>query len=490
MYSLKTNSIIPERTPVFVSIIKKVNNISIYLNNKLDVSSSQSTVASSTTNPLLIGYGYNSNPFIGYIDNLMIATYPMDGVALIAKYFSYVPNSIYFEFANGLITYNGFNIALGIATPSPPNMETANLICTQLANYSNGFSVSNNNYVYYMSYLSKISNLTGSTNEKYSTLLLSNDIFTRLKINCVVSYNVSFEESIPLTGYVKTFAGEVFYFQDGVVCEYNINSNTIVPSQITTDQANYLLLSISNANAYRYAFGIYSFYFYAKESKVVSSTQNKVVQKIKFYSMGGINTQIDYDGLCFNGTATFFNNSNDALYLNKDAATVRTIGDNASNDETNNLKAIDKSFFEEPVSQKVDNSNAIYIYNGQNILPLMNKSSNIFVENLPVLEKCIPIYIEYNKDIDLMAHLFANNIVQNRHVFLNSKLDAEPGIYNISIISNTQSVLTVSGQSYQINTNAPEHILFHNTNSQIVIELKFYYQKLNQAAKFIIIKQQ
>jgi len=491
MYSIKTNTIIPERTPVFVSIIKKVNNISIYLNNKLDVSSNQSGVATATTNPLLIGYGNNSNLFTGYLDNLMISTFPMDGVALIDKYFSYVPNSLYFEFSNGVLTYNGYNVAIGITTPAPPNNETATLICTLLDNYSNGYSLDGNKYIYYMSYQSKLSNQTGEINEKYSTLILANNIFTRLKINCVISYNVSFEESVPLDGYIKTFAGEVFYFKEGVVHEYDINSNALVASQITQAQADYLLISIPLVNTYRLAFGLFSFYKYVKESKAVSAIQNKVVQKIKYYTMGGINTLIDYDGLCINGTATFFNTSDtlniaDSLKniagapLASLPATKEVVINEAASAYADPIKTSSASMF--------NHSNAIYIYTGQNVIPLINKSSNIFVDNLPVLEKSIPIFIEFNKDIDLMSYIFSNNITLNRHVFLSCKLDAEPGIYNISIISNTHSIITISGQSYQINTNAPEHILFHNTDSQITIDLKFYYQKLNQAAKFIIVK--
>jgi len=493
MYSVKTNSIIPERTPVFVSIIKKVNSISIYLNNKLDVSANQSGVATSTTNPVLIGYGSNSNPFTGYLDNLMISTFPMDGVALIDKYFSYIPNSLYFELSNGVLTYNGYNVAIGITTPSPSNNDTANLICTVLDNYSNGYSLDGNKYIYYMSYQSKISNQTGLINEKYTTLLLANTIFTRLKMNCIVSYNVSFDESVPLNGYTTTFTGEVFYFKDGVVYEYDINSNTMVPSQITQTQADYLLLSISLVNTYRFAFGLFSFFTYAKESKAASATQNKVVQKMKYYTMGGINTLIDYDGLCVNGTATFFN-SGDTINVANSFKNI-AVGETKNDIETNNSIVINKgasfeaSRSDDPIKTAMfDNSNAIYIYTGQNVIPLINRCSNIFVDNLPVLEKSIPICIEYNRDIDLMSYLFANNITINRHVFLSCKLDAEPGIYNISIISNTHSVITISGQTYQINTNAPEHILFHNSNSQIAIDLKFYYQKLNQAAKFIIIK--
>lgn len=154
-----------------------------------------------------------------------------------------------------------------------------------------------------------------------------------------------------------------------------------------------------------------------------------------------------------------------------------------------NEASMDANMFDPPKKNaSLDNSNAIYIYTGQNIIPLMNKPSSIFVDNLPVLEKAIPVHIEFNKDVDIMGYLFANNITINRHVFMSCSLEALPGIYTISIISNTQSVITVGGQSYQINTNHPEHIVFHNSGSQIIIELKLYYQKLNQAAKFIIIK--
>lgn len=499
MNSIRTNSIIPEKTPVFVSIIKTVNSISIYLNNRLDVISYQSGVSTATTNPVLIGYGNNSNAFNGYLDNLMISTFPSDGIGFVSRYFGYVPNSLYFEFTNGVITYNGYNVALGITTPAPSNNDVADLICTQLDSYANGYCI-NTSYIFYMNYLSKISNPNGEINEKYTTLVIANSIFTRLKINSAISYNVTFEESLPLNGYIKTFAGEVFYFKDGVVFEFDIATNTLIPSQLTNNRADYLMSSISLVNAYRSAFGIFSFYYFVKESKVASITPNKLVQKIKNYTMGGINTLIDYDGMCHNATYKFFNegsllNTGNSirkveLFETSEKTPSLTIrGATKGTDAILNGASMDANMFDPPrKNASLDNSNAIYIYTGQNIIPLMNKPSSIFVDNLPVLEKAIPVHIEFNKDVDIMGYLFENNISINRHVFMSCSLEALPGLYTISIISNTQSVITIGGQSYQINTNHPEHIVFHNSGTQIIIELKLYYQKLNQAAKFIIIK--
>jgi len=499
MNSIRSTSIIPEKTPVFVSIIKTVNSISIYLNNKLDTISYQSGVSTATSNPVLIGYGNNSNPFNGYLDNLMISTFPLDGIGFVSKYYSYVPNSLYFEFTNGVITYNGYNVALGITTPAPANNDVADLICTQLDGYSNGYCI-NTTYIYYMDYLSKISKPNGEINEKYTTLVMANSIFTRLKITTKNAFNVAFEDSLPLNGYIKTFAGEVFYFKDGVVFEFDITTNTLIPSQLTNNRADYLMSSISLVNAYRIAFGIFSFYYFVKESKVPSITPNKLVQKLKNYTMGGINTLIDYDGMCHNATYKFFNegsvlNTGNSIRQVELLEGIETAPPSVLASSTKgsaailNVASMDTNLFDSPKKNaSLDNSNAIYIYTGQNIIPLMNKPSNIFVDNLPVLEKAIPVHVEFNKDVDIMGHLFANNITINRHVFMSCSLEALPGLYTISIISNTQSIITVGGQSYPINTNHPEHIVFHNSNTQITIEIKLYYNKLNQAAKFIIIK--
>jgi hypothetical protein len=118
----------------------------------------------------------------------------------------------------------------------------------------------------------------------------------------------------------------------------------------------------------------------------------------------------------------------------------------------------------------------------------MNKASNIFVNSFPILEKTIPFHMEFDKEIDISQYLIMNNVTINTQVILVSKINTEPGLFNMSIISNSQTNLTIGNRDYQINNTIPEHIVFHNSNNPLCIEIKLCYNKINQVSKFIIIK--
>ena len=499
MNVVRSVSQIPERSLIFISIIKKNNTVSIFLNNKTDNTQQLLGVSSPTNNPLLIGNGYNCIPLTGFIDNLMISTYPLDGTGLVSKYYAYTPNSILYQFSNGVITYNGYHAISHIPGVQPTNIETAKLICTQLENYCQGFSLdNNNNYLYYFTYQTVIQNSGGTIYDKITTLNMANNFFTKLKINTQQSLNIAFNESTVIEGYIKGYNGEVFFFIDGIVYEYDTINNNYVMVQIDDFKAYYILSSISQVLAYKKnSFGIYQYYSVINENtNVISGLNNIIVKKILHYTIGGINTIVDLSGMGNAGTMNF---QSDIQYLSIDTTAMKTIQETQIKPKGNDEILIDKtsvcfnnnrntSQLKTPLLRNLDTESNIYIYLGQNILPLINKPSNLFVNNFPVLEKTIPFYMEFDKEIDIIQYLIINNVSLNSQVILSSKINADSGLFNMSIISNSQTTLSIGNRDYIINNTIPEHIVFHSSNSQLFIEIKLYYNKLNQVSKFIVIK--
>lgn len=499
MNVVRSNSIIPERSLIYISIIKKSNSVSIYLNNKVDNSQTLVGTSSATTNPVLIGSGYNSIPFNGFIDNLMISTYPLDGVAYVDKYYTYKPDSIPYQFSFGIITYNGYNVASNISGVQPSNLDTAKLICTQLQNYSQGFSLSStNNYLYYFTSSGGLESPGGTIYEKISTLNIANNFFTKLFIQTFISNNVSFGDSTLMDGYVKGYNGEAYYFIDGIVYEYDTTSGNFIIAPLDEYRAYYILAAISQIVAFRFAFGRYQYYSFIKETKEnILGQNNRLVRKLLHYTLGGTNTLVDFSGQSNSGTWRFYS---DIQYLSVDNSVGYRSNQDSIEEGINGELYINKALefsdnkdtssvvkIVRDVSHIKSDSN-IFIYIGQNIIPLVNTPSDVFVNNLPVLECTIPFYLELDKEIDIVEQLIAMNISLGRLICICTKIDISPGMYNVSIISNSQTRITVANKEHHINNNSLQHIIFHNSKQCLEIEIQFYYSKLNQVAKFILIQ--
>ena len=502
MTVVRSNLSIQERSLIFVSIIKRSNSVGIYFNNKVDNFQNISGISTGTTNPLLIGNGYNSIPLTGFIDNLMISTFPIDGMEYMARYFSYTPTSMLYQFSNGSITYNGYNVYSNIPGVQPPNLDSAKYICTQLENYSTGFSLSaNNNYLFYLTNISGVDNIGGAIYEKINTLNMANNYFSKLVMELPKSINVSFTESVLIDGYIKGYNGEVYFFTDGVIYEYDIITGNYVVSILDTKRANYILSIITQIIGYRYSFDKFQYYSYFKDLKEnVPGLNNYLVKKILHYSIGGVNTIVDFIGQSNAGTWRF---NSDIQYLNIDNNSARSIdksgglGDNTEIFINKGIAYIDNINTEvvnqDPVIKTrelraISSDNNIFVYSGQNIIGLLNNPTDLFINNLPVLENTIPFYFVLDKENDIIENLISMNIPLNRQIIISCKAAVSNGMYNLSIISNSQTRLFLDSKEYKINSNYPQHIVFHCSKNTIDTEIQFYYNKLNQVCKFILIQ--
>jgi len=512
MYTLRSQAAVPEHTLIYVSIIKTAESVGIYFNNRAENIQRMLGVATATNNPLLIGDGYNSSPFNGFIDNLIISN-NSNGASFINTYFSYVPTSIFYQFTNGSITYNGFNVLSNINGIQPINLDSAKFICTQLENFTNGFSLSNNNqYLYYINYNVGVTNNGGVIYEKINTLNMANNTFTKLILEFHISKNVSFDETILIDGYIKAYTGEVFYFIDGVLYEFDIQRGIFSVVNLTEIQAYNLLSIIIPIIGYRFSFGRYQYFSNVINMKENNPGLNNIfVRKLSNYLIGGISTIVNLSGQSNAGSFRFYS---DIQYLNLDTNRFRSIEEvtdknellinktvimNSITHENNN----NEIFLNKRLGISSDNNtenvnmvrgitdnfieNNIYVYIGQNILGLINNPSDVFVNNLPTLDITIPFYFGFDKEVDIIETLLPINIPLNRLIVVNSSIAVVPRLYNFSIISNTQTKLIINNKEFKINCNTPQHIVFHCSKNVIDIEIEFYYNKLNQICKYVLI---
>jgi hypothetical protein len=502
MTVVRSNLSIPERSLIFVSILKKLNSVGIYFNNNVDNFQNISGISSGTTNPLLIGDGYNSSPFTGFIDNLMISTFPIDGIAYMSRYFSYTPTSMIYQFSNGSLTYNGYNIYSNIPGVQPNSLDSAKYICTQLDNYSTGFSLSSaNNYLFYLTNISGVDNIGGSIYEKINTLNMANNYFSKLVMELPRSINVSFTDYVLIDGHIKCYNGEVYFFSDGVIYEYDIITGNYVVSSLDSNRANYILSIITQIIGYKYSFDKFQFYSYFKDVKEnVDGLNNYLVKKILHYTIGGVNTIVDFNGQSNAGTWRF---NSDIQYLNIDNNSTRSLEKNEGSSDNTEIFINKGIAYIDNINTEVVNldpfiktrelrttcsDNNIFVYTGQNIIGLLNNPTDLFVNNLPVLENTLPFYFVLDKETDIIETLISMNIPLNRQIIISCKTAVSNGMFNLSMISNSQTRLFLDSKEYKINSNYPQHIVFHCSKNTIDIEIQFYYNKLNQVCKFILIQ--
>lgn len=510
MYTLRSQSAVPEHTLIYVSIIKTAESVGIYFNNRAENIQRMLGVATATNNPLLIGDGFNSSPFNGFIDNLIISN-NNSGASFINTYFTYVPTSIFYQFTNGSITYNGFNVMSNINGIQPINLDSAKFICTQLENFTNGFSLSNNNqYLYYINYDVGVTNNGGVIYEKINTLNMANNTFTKLILEFHISKNVSFDETILVDGYIKAYTGEVFYFIDGVLYEFDIQRGIFIVVNLTEIQAYNILSIIIPIIGYRFSFGRYQYFTNVLNMKENNPGLNNIfVRKLSNYLIGGISTIVNLSGQSNAGTFRFYS---DIQYLNLDTNRFRSIEEVSDKNELLINKTVimnsiihennnNEIFLNKRLGISSDNNteptirgitdnfieNNIYVYIGQNILQLINNPSDVFVNNLPTLDITIPFYFGFDKEVDIIETLLPINIPLNRLIVVNSSIAVVPRLFNFSIISNTQTKLIINNKEFKINCNTPQHIVFHCSKNCIDIEIEFYYNKLNQICKYVLI---
>jgi len=493
---LKSARQIAEKVLTFVSIIKTTTQAIIYLNGRLDAQRNISSNPSSTNNPLIIGTGYNTFSLNGYLDNFMINNVQyVANSNIIGSYLSYVPSDYLYQFLNGKITFNGYNFSIGNTMLQPFNIYDAQGICTLLENYTNGFTYDNdtNDYLFYESY----ENLSGPTLDaptiynKLGVIKMNYNVFTRLRTTRFTYLDTEVLDPILLNGYIKTFTGETFYFINGEAYEYDTMTKTYVTIELDDNKANYLLFTIPQNIAFKVIDDIYLFYVYTSEFKSNDGIiENRVVKKCLRYTLGDVSTVVDFSSVSEAGTWTFYsqnkflNTSNPPIVKKKEK----------NNIVTDEITVVNKSLERRNISNcncNEDLENIIYVYepNNMNIMNLINRNSDYYLSNtIPTLFSRIRFEVFADQECDIVELLLKNQVPFNKFIIIDMNLLISPGIYNLSIISNTLLRYTIKNRDYTINTLNPQHLLFHKGAKPLEFQIQLDWVKISQMAKFIIVE--
>jgi hypothetical protein len=488
---LKTNSVINEKTLTFVAIIKNMSSLYIYINNIYDSQVYAPIDPVQTNNPLMIGIGYNTNDFNGYIDNLTISDNITDLTNIISFFFKCKPIDYFLTFKNGIITFNGYNHSNNINIVEPKSIFDAKFLCELLENYCNGFCNNNNKYLFFNDnqYNDTIVN-NSIIYEKTNVMSVANIDFVSIKISLEKEKNVSLSQTYLLNGYYKSFTEETYYFANGELFQYNTSLNSYTPVPLDISSSINLLFIINDVNVVEYVnnkFIYYSSYLINNSNSIT----NTVLRKKPDCTFGQNNSFINFYGHTNIGSYIFTRETNSTPFRNLDNQEDITsnITDNKSNIPY--IKVLNNDLATNTVS---NNTNVItsYLYaydtNNLNISGLLNVPGDFFINTMPKITNKIQIDFNLMEEFDIVDFMLRNHISVGRLVIANFSKPLLSGIYNFSIITSSIIKIKIANKEYSVNSMIPQHILFHNTTEICNIELTFYYQKINQVCKFVVIE--
>jgi hypothetical protein len=519
---LRSNRQLLSSQATFVSIIKSMSSMIIYLNNVLDNQMTLTSIPTPTTNPVVIG----SQLLNGYIDNIVISA-SIDSKFRRQQYL-YTPTTYIFTFDNGKITYNGYNIVNKINVVLPINNTNAKFFNYLLENHSNGFIEQSNNTFVYFSFPTK--NITLTTNEsgniynKINVSRIGSFDFANLAIDLVETNDIQFKTYSLMDGYYSNFNGETYFFTNGIVYEYDNATNSIIAAALTREKVNYILLSITAALAVRYSSpNTYIFYSYFKDiflpEPAAIQTHSVFIQKVSHFTIGNSCSLTDIVGNVNIGTFNFTCETNPKI-LEKQYSSERSLREEPidiyrnifQNHSSNSqilqntpLTHIDDIDIVEPpnvlkmtpnidvasyATFPVNSNNKIYIYNtnGMDLLAITNTFSSNFVNTIPVLENSSTFDFKIGTEMDLIDVLFKTNAQLSSYIVFNMSNNLPPGMYQLSIMSNTPIKIILNGKESLVNSLVPQHMVFHHNGNLLSLEIQFFYRRVTQITKLLLLQ--
>lgn len=518
---LRSNRQLLSSQATFVSIIKSMSSMIIYLNNVLDNQMTLTSVPTPTTNPVVIG----SQLLNGYIDNIIIST-SIDNKFKTLIY-SYVPTTYVFTFDSGKITYNGYNIVNKINVVLPTNNTNAKFFNYLLENHSNGFIEQSNNTFVYFSFPTKnitlTTNASGNIYNKINVSRIGTFDFVNLAIDLVETNDIQFKTYSLMDGYYSNFNGETYFFTSGIVYEYDNATNSIIAAALTREKVNYILLSITAALAVRYSSpNTYIFYSYFKDILPESTSiqaHSVFIQKVSHFTIGNSCSLTDIVGNVNIGTFNFTCETNPKI-LEKQYSSERSLREestniyrnifqnhssNSPNLQNTPLTPIDDIDIVEPsnvlkmtpnidaasyATFPVNSNNKIYIYNtnGMDLLAITNTFSSNFVNTIPVLENSSTFDFKIGTEMDLIDVLFKTNAQLSSYIVFNMNNNLPPGMYQLSIMSNTPIKIILNGKESLVNSLVPQHMVFHHNGNLLSLEIQFFYRRVTQITKLLLLQ--
>jgi len=487
-WTLVSTQIVPEKKYTLVSVIRESNKVSIYINGVRDTYRDYGIQPLPTDNPLLVGYGYNSIPFNGMIDYLYISTYEFAPLILASNFLKYPPVAYYFTFNSGLMTFNGYT---GTTVP-PATLYDAKFICNLLGMSSNGFSEMNGDYLYYYTDSGKlVSHPTANSYNKVSALVMSQTVFNQLRVETYVHHNMELLDFTLLNGNMYSFNGNVYYFIDGLLYSWNQVNQMYQLVTLSENDALFLLSAIPNCIGYNYSFGGFTFYETIKKSLQESeNVVNKVVIRIQHFTLGNSSSLVDYSGQSNAGTYQF---TNTVKYLcsgvqpDDEPVVTKSVKASMVEKALDNRIATTESGVGSGSGSAVPECCNLYIYNtitnGE-----LEKFSNYFNKERPMLENYIPVIFEVGKEFNIVDFLIRNGVECGREIYLDMRKLVGPGMYQLSVISSSGIDIKLNGEKYKLNTFKPQHITFPVFTGGIKLRVKLNFTLPTQVCKLLLLE--
>jgi len=510
---LRSNRQLLSNQATFISIVKSMSSIIIYFNNVVDNQMTLTTIPTPTTNPVVIG----SQLLNGYIDNIII-TKSIDS-KFKSQIYTYIPTTYIFTFENGGITYNGYNTVNKINALLPSNNPNAKFFNYLLENHSNGFIEQPDNKFIYFSFPTKnttlITNELGNIYNKINVLRIGSFDFVNLTIELIETSDIQFNTYSLMDGYYSNFNGETYFFSSGMVYEYDNTTNSIIVAVLTRERVNYILLSITAALAVRYsAQNTYVFYSYFKDMFLPkpSSIQNHSVfiQKVSHFTIGNSCSITDIVGNVNIGTFNFTCETSPKI-LEKPYSNERSLNEDthdisrnifqahlSKNDtlthidviEPENVLKITQNIDDAYARFPINSNNKIFIYNtnGMDLLAITNTFSSNFVNTIPILENSSTFDFKLGTEMDLIDMLFKTIAPLSSYIVFNMSNNIQPGMYQLSIMSNTPIKIILNGKESLINSLVPQHMVFHHNGNLLSMEIQFFYRRVTQITKLLLLQ--
>lgn len=483
--TIKSKSKITIKAFTFIIISKTNEGLYIYINDKLDTYQQLNNQPVFTLNPLILGYNKNTKNYYGLIENLALSNKPITNIQSYLDIYYKHPNIYIFKIEEGTIKYTNFSSYDSNNTGLKMIEQSKNIIGI-LSQYLNGFTYNfkNNTVLYYISISKNTTalNITFIENYQKTCLLqLDGNLFIKQITTYPKQNNVLIENGVEAHGWLTSNNGEMIIFNKGNVLCYDYTSEKYDYANLSDKCAINILNNFKQIIGYIET-DKYIFYVSYSQMRVDNSISNKFKMKMLSYNLGGINTEINFNT----------NNLSEIKPINSN--TTNAILDINSSDifeiNFNNVEIAEKPLLTNNDEYLNLICSTLFVYNiNKNITPILYKPFEQSIPTLPKLVNSYNIDFEYNTNIDLINILLNKKIDLNNQVIFNYNKLIVPGMYYLSLVTNSYILLKINNKEYTINSSNPIHILIHNYKTLLEIEISFYYDKISQIVKFMLKEQ-
>jgi hypothetical protein len=492
--ALKSSLPIKSRTLSFVTITRNSSKLSIYVNGKLDAELSISNVADMSINPLILGNAANSIQLNGYIENFVLSTTTIDNLSNYFEIYGRLPTSNIFIFNQGRLissTYNNYT-----SNPSGLYMiEESKLIVSMLTQYLQGFvyKKSNESIMFYIKLstndIGTGSNLDFECYQKVTGINLGeSNVFIQQVVAYPAHNNVIVKDPVPAEGQLISNNGIQLSFQNGSVLDYDIITGSYTYRVLSDLEALNIMNEFSRLICYLVS-DRYIFYVSYTGISPNPDFNNSCVVKHMIYNIGSINSNINYIGVQ-NSTAYDFNYNNN-FNTNTFERTIPAAA--VQQHQVVELKSLieDRELDSSPKIPTIfvpESRLFVYDSNSLNVTNLLDKFKEVYISSIPKMEISYPIDLILDHTNDMIESLINKSIKLNRQIIFNFYKILTPGMYSLSIISNSMVVVKINGKEHVINSINTNHLLFHHTTKYLELEISFYYEKISQILKFMLVE--